>query len=86
MKQQFHPADECLMAAKDRPVELAALDGRRSAKAARGVDAIQWLVSYPLQMLTLHTIQVTVPVLPKTSVCSQGGAISFARLRPSSEA
>ena len=34
MKQQVHLADECLMTARERPVEFAALDGRKSAKAA----------------------------------------------------
>jgi hypothetical protein len=32
MKQPLHLAVECLMAAKERPVELADLDGRKSAK------------------------------------------------------
>jgi hypothetical protein len=33
MKQPLHPAVECLKAAKERPVELADLDGSRSAIA-----------------------------------------------------
>jgi hypothetical protein len=34
MKQPLHLAVECLMAAKERPVDLADLDGSRSAEAA----------------------------------------------------
>jgi len=36
MKHPLHPAIECLMAAKERPVELADMDGSRSARAAAG--------------------------------------------------
>jgi hypothetical protein len=38
MKQPLHLAVECLMAAKERPVELADLDGSRSAKGGTGLS------------------------------------------------